>query len=357
MPESLVAISKDAAYKQSVEDTLHQVLENFPSTRSNVSPYNMAISTLSTALLLVTSVRRKSMSEELEMTDRNPGSFPHRVLPFIDLMISCSTLLVYSLTMPERNVESLKGYERRAEFEKQRKAMLSRSDDSSDSVGKTPKLSPMGWSKRYVNRLHILVKEIHESLHGFLAERGPHEIGDSTDPARLLSSRRSVLSWLLRLHLALYCTTGGYAHWRHRLVGLKQQPKPQNISRLINQPGNLSRVAGALMLVNLMCDSAWSSSQWMVQQMVDGDSHQKTASHADLLTEVGSRPEDLPERIAYCGICSEKRLYPATLASCGHIYCWVCLQDWQVTHGECPLCRKPISARDIIPLYNYDSSK
>ena len=55
-----------------------------------------------------------------------------------------------------------------------------------------------------------------------------------------------------------------------------------------------------------------------------------------------------------CGICLQKRDSPAAPTSCGHVFCWGCIQHWVSTvRPECPLCRAPARPQDILPLYNY----
>ena len=56
-----------------------------------------------------------------------------------------------------------------------------------------------------------------------------------------------------------------------------------------------------------------------------------------------------------CTICRLERTNPAVPSSCGHVLCWNCLIQWvSKVRPECPICRAPCSANDILPLYDYE---
>ena len=55
-----------------------------------------------------------------------------------------------------------------------------------------------------------------------------------------------------------------------------------------------------------------------------------------------------------CTICRLERTDPAVPSSCGHVVCWNCLTQWvSKVRPECPICRAPCSANEILPLHNY----
>mmetsp|Transcript_17752 Transcript_17752/g.21704 ORF Transcript_17752/g.21704 Transcript_17752/m.21704 type:complete len:127 (+) Transcript_17752:29-409(+) len=59
-----------------------------------------------------------------------------------------------------------------------------------------------------------------------------------------------------------------------------------------------------------------------------------------------------------CAICMSSREHPAASTTCGHVFCWNCIQHWIATvRPECPLCRSPTKAQDVIALYNYTPSR
>ena len=54
-----------------------------------------------------------------------------------------------------------------------------------------------------------------------------------------------------------------------------------------------------------------------------------------------------------CPVCLDY-LEDATFASikCGHVYCWYCISRWMGSEQNCPVCRVPCEAPDLIPLAN-----
>ncbi len=63
------------------------------------------------------------------------------------------------------------------------------------------------------------------------------------------------------------------------------------------------------------------------------------------------------ENMFDCYICFDKPTNPVA-TSCGHIFCWRCLQAW--TSGksllECPVCKNGLDMNRVIPLYTSSSS-
>ena len=51
-----------------------------------------------------------------------------------------------------------------------------------------------------------------------------------------------------------------------------------------------------------------------------------------------------------CGICLDKISQPAA-TPCGHVFCYQCLSLSQRSQKQCPLCRKPLSVRQIHKLF------
>lgn len=53
-----------------------------------------------------------------------------------------------------------------------------------------------------------------------------------------------------------------------------------------------------------------------------------------------------------CSLCLEPKRN-TSLTFCGHLFCWVCIHEWLQTNSFCPICRKTLNPRQIIPLQNY----
>ena len=50
-----------------------------------------------------------------------------------------------------------------------------------------------------------------------------------------------------------------------------------------------------------------------------------------------------------CTLCLEPFRDPS-VTTCGHVFCWTCVQDWVREKAECPLCRQSVLAQKILPL-------
>lgn len=50
-----------------------------------------------------------------------------------------------------------------------------------------------------------------------------------------------------------------------------------------------------------------------------------------------------------CTLCLEPFKDPS-VTTCGHVFCWTCVQDWVREKPECPLCRTAIPGNKVLPL-------
>ena len=50
-----------------------------------------------------------------------------------------------------------------------------------------------------------------------------------------------------------------------------------------------------------------------------------------------------------CTLCLEPFKDPS-VTTCGHVFCWTCVQDWVKEKAECPLCRQGVLSQKILPL-------
>ncbi len=73
---------------------------------------------------------------------------------------------------------------------------------------------------------------------------------------------------------------------------------------------------------------------------------------------ISSDSNNRSTKLVQCGICMNDRVNPSAPKNCGHVFCWGCVQHWIATvRPECPLCRAPTRAQDVIVLYKYFPNK
>jgi peroxin-10 len=56
-----------------------------------------------------------------------------------------------------------------------------------------------------------------------------------------------------------------------------------------------------------------------------------------------------PGQQSKCTLCLEPFRDPS-VTTCGHVFCWICVQDWVKEKAECPLCRQAILPQKVLPL-------
>ncbi|KAE9544776.1 hypothetical protein AGLY_000318 [Aphis glycines] len=54
-----------------------------------------------------------------------------------------------------------------------------------------------------------------------------------------------------------------------------------------------------------------------------------------------------------CSLCLEQRKN-TSLSFCGHLFCWYCIHEWLQTNDFCPICRKALNPRMVVPLQNFN---
>jgi peroxin-10 len=191
------------------------------------------------------------------------------------------------------------------------------------------------------------------------------------------------------LSLATFYFTGSYYHLSKRLFGLRYiftrqiQPSEQRVGY---------EVLGVLLILQIIVQSTlhvrqtleYASEHAPEKTPANFNQHPTTAVlNNGAAAPIGSPPEnpDLPPpkglsqttqtpvlghprydlttpdvmswipsgQQSKCTLCLEPFRDPS-VTTCGHVFCWTCIQDWVKEKAECPLCRQAILPQKVLPL-------
>ena len=189
------------------------------------------------------------------------------------------------------------------------------------------------------------------------------------------------------LNLAAFYFTGSYYHLSKRLFGLRYiftrqiQPNEQRVGY---------EMLGVLLILQMVVQSTLHIRQTLLesssQQAADIDFAKSNMSDDGVKGPVSSTtagssefPHHLPRGLprttqtpvldhprydlsaagvmswipagqqSKCTLCLELFRDPS-VTTCGHVFCWTCIQDWVKEKAACPLCRQAILPQKILPL-------
>ena len=197
----------------------------------------------------------------------------------------------------------------------------------------------------------------------------------------------SIIKWMIRLNLALFYANGKYPSIIHRLTGVNVALRDDHQQRVLGDRPSYKPICYLILLqscaqlvkgiANISLDIRdhyklqRTRRQLRNEQQGDGG----RGSSDDAILTLGGIERYVPSfksfsdttnheinhtrvrRYVQCGICLNDRKCPAVPRNCGHVFCWECIQRWIATvRPECPLCRAPSKAQEVIALYNYSPS-
>ncbi|CAJ1943158.1 unnamed protein product [Cylindrotheca closterium] len=209
-----------------------------------------------------------------------------------------------------------------------------------------------------LQNLVVVVQNSISSLRQSLDQsEGPHSLENQQEA---VGSRLSIVTWILRLHMAHYCVTGTYPTIIHRL--LKLNHAVDGSTEISYQP-DTNRVVALLVGVQ----AAASMSRYIINFSADAFAEMlesrrfKSSTRApppslekSVFKKSSLRFDSRSHSKSTCGICRLDRKHAAASIHCGHVFCWNCLNQWISTVQQaCPLCRRPCRTQDIIFLHNY----
>ncbi|KYQ96709.1 RING zinc finger-containing protein [Tieghemostelium lacteum] len=163
---------------------------------------------------------------------------------------------------------------------------------------------------------------------------------------------------LERLHLALFYFNGSYFNFSKRLSNIRYI-----FNRKVDQKRPKYHILGVLIIIQLLVQLVFylkdkyqsyiSSKNLEFTSEINNNNNQSSSSSSPTSQSSSNNDSKITTSSpGTCTLCLENRTN-TTSTECGHLFCWNCITEWCNNKPECPLCRRPISVRSLIPIYNY----